>query len=42
MALEEFRNTADEMAKIPRGDQDVPEMKVKRVADEKDYGPIVT
>lgn len=43
MALEEFRNTADEMAKIPRGDpKDVPEMKVKRVADEKDYGPIVT
>jgi hypothetical protein len=41
--LEEFRNTADEMAKIPRGDpKDVPEMKVKRVADEKDYGPIVT
>jgi hypothetical protein len=30
------------MAKVPRGDpREVPEMKVKRVADEKEYGPIV-
>lgn len=42
IALEEFRSTSEEMAKIPRGDpKDVPEMKVKRIADEKEYGSIV-
>lgn len=36
IALEEFKCISEEMAKLPRSDsKDVPEIKVKRVADEK-------